>query len=54
LNFWFDFLDSDGELNQFSVKSIGCRPKAVNDTNIKAIYFRETPNILFVEEMPAQ
>lgn len=54
LNFWFDFLDSTGELNQFNVKSIGCRPKAVNDTNIKAIYFRETPNILFVEEKPAE
>lgn len=52
LNFWFDFLDSEGELDQFSVKSIGCRPKAVNDTNIKSIYFRETPNIFFVDTQP--
>ena len=49
LNFWFDFLDSDGELSQFSVKNIGCRPKAVNDSNVKAIYFRETPNIIFTD-----
>lgn len=47
LNFWFDFLDTDGELSQFSVKNVGCRPKAINDSNVKAIYFRETPNIIF-------
>ena len=51
LNFWFDFLDTDGELSQFSVKAIGSRQKAVNDTNIKAIYFKDTPNILFIKEM---
>ena len=47
LNFWFDFLDLDGELSQYTVKNIGNRPKAVNDTNIKAIYFRETPEVIF-------
>jgi hypothetical protein len=29
------------------VRNIGCRPKAINDTNIKAIYFRETPDVIF-------
>ena len=47
LNFWFDFLDTEGELSQFSVKNIGCRPKAINDSSVKAIYFRETPNVVF-------
>lgn len=47
LNFWFDFLDTEGELSQFSVKTIGSRPKTVNDTNIKSIYFKETPDVLF-------
>jgi hypothetical protein len=47
LNFWFDFLDTEGELAQYSVKNVGCRPKAINDSNVKAIYFRETPNIVF-------
>lgn len=51
LNFWFDFLDTEGELSQFSVKAIGCRPKAVNDTNIKAISFKDTPNVLFVKSI---
>ena len=51
LNFWFDFLDTEGLLSSFGVKSIGVRPKAINDTNIQSIYFRETPNILFVEDI---
>jgi hypothetical protein len=50
LNFWFDFLDTEGELTHFSVKSIGSRPKAVNDTNIKAIYFKTTPDVLFIKD----
>lgn len=50
LNFWFDFLDSEGELSQYSVKNVGCRPKAINDSNVKSIYFRETPNILFIKD----
>jgi hypothetical protein len=50
LNFWFDFLDTEGELAQFNVKSIGSRPKAVNDTNIKAIYFKTTPEVLFIKD----
>lgn len=47
LNFWFDFLDTTGELQQFSVKSIGSRSKTINDTNIKSIYFRETPMVVY-------
>lgn len=47
LNFWFDFLDTEGELSQFNVKSVGARSKAVNETTIKSIYFRETPDVIF-------
>ena len=49
LNFWFDFLDVEGELSQYSVKNVGPRTKAVNDTNVKSIYFRETPSVVFVK-----
>lgn len=50
LNFWFDFLDArDGELDKYSVPNVGIRPKAENDTNVKAIYFRDTPNVIFVD-----
>lgn len=50
LNFWFDFLDSEGELSQYSVKNVGTRPKAENNSDVKGIYFRETPNIIYVDE----
>lgn len=49
LNFWFDFLDTrDGSLSLFSVHNIGNRPKAENDNNVKAIYYRDTPNVIVV------
>ena len=48
LNFWFDFLDSGGELNNYGVDRIGSRSKIVNETSIKSIYFRETPEVLFI------
>ena len=47
LNFWIDFLDNDGDLSQFSIKAIGDRPKAINDNNVKAIHYKETPNLIF-------
>lgn len=47
INFWFDFLDTEGELSQFNVKNIGFRSKAINETSVKSIYFRETPDIIF-------
>ena len=50
LNFWFDFLDTEGELSKYSVKNIGSRPKAENNNDVKAIYFREIPDILFYGE----
>ena len=51
LNFWFDFLDTSGELKQFGVKSIGSRSKSIKDTEVKAIYFRDTPEILISEDI---
>ena len=53
LNFWFDFLDQDGELDNFNVRVVGSRPKAVNDTSVKSIYFRETPSVIFREPQQA-
>lgn len=49
LNYWFDFLDSEGELSNFTVRAIGARTKAINETTVKSIYFRETPDIIFEE-----
>ena len=53
LNFWFDFLEAttDSALGKYSVQNIGARTKPINDTNIKSIYFRETPGVIFVEDI---
>lgn len=51
LDFWMDFLDSeDSVLSQYSVKKIGARTKVVNETTVKGIYYRETPNILYIPQ----
>ena len=47
LNFWLEFLDEAGELDQFSIPTIGDRPKVVNDNDVRAIYFREIPNLIY-------
>ena len=47
LNFWFDFIN-ESELTSFNVKAVGSRPKVINDTAVKSIYFRETPDIIFI------
>ena len=51
LNFWFDFLDTEGELQDFNVKNVGSRSKAINDNNVKSIYFRETPAVVFTDNL---
>ena len=51
LNFWFDFLDAQGELEQFNVKTLGFRSKALNDTSVKSIYFRNTPAAIFTNDI---
>lgn len=50
LNFWFDFLDAESELGQFSIKAIGDRAKVVNDKEVTAIYFREVPDLIFTTQ----
>ena len=49
LNFWFDFLDAhnESEMAKYNVQNIGSRTKSINDTNVKSIYFRETPGVVF-------
>lgn len=50
LNFWIDFMDDDGEMGKYAISAIGDRPKAVNDNDVKAIYFRDTPSVLYLSE----
>jgi hypothetical protein len=45
LYFWFDFLDTEGELGKYSVNKIGSRSKVINEPAIKSIYYKETPEV---------
>lgn len=48
LLFWFDFLDMPGsDLDKYSVSAVGIRPKVENDKAVKAIYYGDTPSIIF-------
>lgn len=53
LNFWFDFLDLEqgAELEKYSIKSIGHRPKVLNDTNLHSIYYPTVPTIIYLEDI---
>lgn len=59
LNFWFDFLDVEGELGKYSINkknpqadiiqiNLGLRSKVVNENTIKSIGFKNTPELLFI------
>ena len=48
LLFWFDFLDAEGsDIAKYSVPVIGSRTKAINDKDVKSIYYREIPTTIF-------
>ena len=48
LNFWIDFLDVQGDINNYNIEKIGVRTKVVNENSIKSIYYKETPEVLFI------
>ena len=57
LYFWIDFCDisdSTNELAQYSIGVAGRRPKYLTDKDVTAIYFRETPSLLFIDLDSAQ
>ena len=47
LDFWFDFLDSDFELAQFSVPQLGPRSKALEESDVSAIDYGQVPDLIF-------
>lgn len=50
LNFWIDFMDVGGDMGKYAISAIGNRPKAINDDKVKAIYFEQTPTVLFLKQ----
>ena len=49
LNFWLDFIDTGTALGKYSVGKIGRRTKVINSSDIKSIYNREVPDIIFLD-----
>lgn len=48
LLFWFDFIGSEtSDSASYAVPIIGMRAKAVNDTKIKSIFYKEVPMTIF-------
>ena len=48
LLFWFDFLDAkDSDIAKYAVPTVGARTKAINDKDVKSIYYREIPTTIF-------
>lgn len=55
LLFWFDFLETEGgELAKYSVQAIGSRTKAINDSAVKTIYYRDIPSTIFQTQGDAE
>lgn len=49
LHFWFDLTAGYDELAKYTISQIGDRLKATKDTAIKALYYKDTPNIIYYE-----
>ena len=47
LDFWFDFLDTSGDMSKYSVNAIGDRAQVVNDDKIKAVFYQDTPLVIY-------
>ena len=51
LVFWFDFFDAEGiGLNQFSIPAIGDRPKNESNDSIRALIYKDIPDVVLIEE----
>ena len=50
LNFWFDFFNADQMgIGKYAISVIGDRPKTINDTSIKTIIYRDTPDVIYCD-----
>ena len=49
LDFWFDFLDTKGELEEASVQQVGIRNK-ISNNEIDAIYYKDTPQVIYYDQ----
>lgn len=48
LTFWFDFIDTYGDLEQYSIEQIGIRTKVENKNDITSLFYEKTPEVEFI------
>ncbi len=54
--FWIDFVDTkeNSELSKYSIRNIGLRTYAKNDTAVRAVVYKDVPNVMFIENSNAE
>lgn len=50
LVFWIDFIDTTSEVGKYAVSQIGRRMKVVNNDNIKILFTKQIPPIIFIPD----
>lgn len=50
LIFWIDFIDTTSEVGRYAVSQIGRRMKVVNNDNIKILFTKQIPSIVFIPD----
>ena len=50
LVFWIDFIDTTSEVGKYAVSQIGRRMKVVNNDNIKILFTKQIPLIVFIPD----
>ena len=50
LVFWIDFIDTTSEVGKYAVSQIGRRMKVVNNDNIKILFTKQIPPIVFIPD----
>lgn len=50
LIFWIDFIDTTSEVGKYAVSQIGRRMKVVNNDNIKTLFTKQIPPVVFIPD----
>ena len=48
IDFWLDFIDTSADLGKYSVGQIGRRTEVVNNKDIKTVYNKDMPDVVFI------
>lgn len=49
VNFWLDFIDTGSEIGKYSINQVGRRTQVVTNNELQSVYYKEVPDIVFIE-----